>query len=347
MKITNKIFDITFQKNIPLYSVFELTYRCNLKCLHCYIPENHRIKNELSTYEVKNILRQLKSEGCLFLVFTGGEVFLRNDFLDICSYARKLKFNLRIFTNGTLIDRKIVQYLSKIGIGGVEVSLYGREKTHNKITQTEDSFQKVFNTIKMLIEYKIPVTIKSLLMRENFNDYNWLMQISKKFGIKCKFDPVIVPRNDGDKSILKYQITNSQMRSIFSDKRLFKREKSNPYLLTHLPPYPLTRLLTYSLFCSAGRNFVGISPEGKVYPCIQFLYTLGDLRKKSFKEIWFSSKRANYLRNLKPEDCNVCFNCEINNFCRRCPGLVYLETGSIYGKSEISCRLADVTKVLV
>jgi len=333
LKITSKIFDITFQRNIPLYAVFELTYKCNLKCIHCYIPENHRLKKELSTNEVKNILRQLKSEGCLFLVFTGGEVFLRDDFLDICSYARKLKFDLRIFTNGTLIHRKIAEYISKIGVSGVEVSLYGKEKTHNKITQTENSFQKVFNTIKMLIEYKIPVTIKCPLMRENFYDYNWLIQISKKLGIKYKFDPVIVPRNNGDKSILKYQITDSQMRSIFSDKRIFKREKADSYNSA------------YSLFCSAGKNFVGISPEGKVYPCIQFLYNFGNLRKKSFKEIWFSSKRAIYLRNLKPEDCNVCFSCENNNFCRRCPGLVYLETGSIYGKSEISCRLADVTKI--
>ncbi len=330
---------MTFQKNIPLYSVFELTYRCNLNCIHCYIPEQSRIQNskvkikkELTTDEIKDILKQLANAGCLYLVFTGGEVFLRQDFLDLCAHARKLHFDLRIFTNGTLIDRETAYYLSKIGVSGVEVSLYGKEETHNSITQVGDSFQKAFNAIKTLIEYNVGVTIKAPLMKKNFRDYDWLIEFSKKMKIRYKFDPVLVPKNDGDKSNLKYQLTDRQTKHIFSDKKL-----SSEFSI-----YSDTRSITYSLFCSAGRNFAGISPEGKVYPCIQFLYPLGDLRKNSFKEIWFSSKKTKYLRSLTPEDCKVCFQCDINVFCRRCPGLVYLETGSVCGKSEISCHLAGL-----
>ncbi|MFN3966404.1 MAG: radical SAM protein [Endomicrobiia bacterium] len=345
MNLINSIFEKTYKKNIPLYTVFELTYRCNLNCIHCYIPEKDRNLKELSVCEIKNILRQLKSAGSLFLVFTGGEIFLRDDLFEILRYARNLKFDLRIFTNGTLIDRNIAQFLSKIGISGVEISLYGREKTHDKITQVRGSFQKTYNAVKTLVEYKIPVVIKLPLMKENFHDYRWIISFSKKFGIKYKLDPVIVPKNNGDMSVLKHKLKNAQLRKIFSDRELAVEKPYKFSISQSYYSYSLTQLLTYSLFCSAGRNFVGISPEGIVYPCIQFLYPLGDLKKNSFKKIWFNSKRINYLRKMRPEDCKYCFQCKNNIFCRRCPGLVYLETGSILGKSKISCSVAKVTEI--
>ena len=80
---------ITEENNIPAWSMIELTYRCNLKCSHCYLPGGQSEKSgesgerELTTGEVKKVLDQLAEEGCLFLAFTGGEIFLRKDVFEI------------------------------------------------------------------------------------------------------------------------------------------------------------------------------------------------------------------------------------------------------------------------
>ena len=93
----------TMDKFIPFKLDWELTYRCNLKCAHCY-QTGLSYGEELSTKKIYSILDELASLGCLYITFTGGEILLRKDFLDIAQYARKKNFALRLFTNGTLID---------------------------------------------------------------------------------------------------------------------------------------------------------------------------------------------------------------------------------------------------
>jgi len=346
--LQTELFNLTYNKNIPLAAVFELTHRCNLNCCHCYISEEVRSEKsevrsqkpearnqyELSTEEVKDTLKQLAAAGTLHLVFTGGEPFLRQDLLELCEYARKLEFDLRVFTNGTLIDNSYAEFLSEICISGIEISLYGRRDTHDSIVRVEGAFEKVLTAIEILKMHNIPITIKSPVMKLNFEDYPYLIDFAIAKGLKYKFDPVISPKNNGDKSVLRYQLTEKQLKIVFNDRRLTVGRKLSQ---------SLNLSISQSLTCSAGRNFAGISPDGTVYPCIQFLYPLGNLHNSSFRDIWFSGDEVEYIRNLDKE-FSECNNCAEMKFCRRCPGLVLLETKSLYSKSEIGCRLARVQK---
>ncbi|MDI6642250.1 MAG: radical SAM protein, partial [Elusimicrobiota bacterium] len=315
--ISTEIFNLTYKKNIPLYTVFEITYRCNLNCCHCYITrevknpsptggdecgEKLKTKNELSTENIKDILHQLANAGCLHLVFTGGEPFLRQDLLELCEYARNLQFDLRIFTNGTLIDNLNAKFLSQIGISGIEISVYGKERTHDSIVGLNGVFKKVLAGIEILTSYSVPVTIKSPIMNLNFDDYPWLIDFATTHHLKYKFDPVIAPKNNGDKSILKYQLTDNQLKIVFNDKRLINRRET-AYDLRLRNIHEVGR---YDFSCSAGRNFAGISPDGTVYPCIQFLYTLGNLQFNKFSQIWHRSEDANYIRNINLENFSDC-----------------------------------------
>ena len=99
-------------KDIPISCQFDLTYHCNLNCIHCYIVKNDI--PELKTSQIKNILKQLARAGILFLSFSGGEILTREDFFEIAEYARKLHFSLNLKTNGTLIDEEIADKIAAL-----------------------------------------------------------------------------------------------------------------------------------------------------------------------------------------------------------------------------------------
>ncbi|MCB4790944.1 MAG: radical SAM protein [Elusimicrobia bacterium] len=374
MKPQVNLFNITYEKKIPLSCIFELTRKCNLNCVHCYLDKSAG-KEQLSTARVKNILRQLKKAGTLYLVFTGGEPFLRGDLLELCRYARGLKFDLRIFTNGVLLTDKIADDLSSLNLSGVELSLYGKRKVHDNITKVKGSFDKTLNAINILKKHRIPVTIKCPLIKINFSEYSWLITFAKKHKINLKIDPTIAPKNNGDKSILKYRLSISQLRQLYKDAYFNKLEKTgNTNPATWNPPSSdeggmrshsslegdrfksrhsgtasaggvATGLNKNSLLCSAGHNLCAIDHAGNVYPCLQFLVKTGNLMTKSFDKIWgIENKKLTKIRNTKIT-VKKCMSCILQTHCQRCPGLALLEDGDLYGPSKIACKIAKITKV--
>ncbi|MCM8783656.1 MAG: radical SAM protein [Candidatus Omnitrophica bacterium] len=117
---------------IPFHCLLELTYRCNLKCLHCYVVRD--TQKELTTQQFLSILDQLKELGTLYLIISGGEPLVRTYFFEICKHAKKNNFALRIFTNASLINTNIAERIRELKPLVVEVGLYGFEKTHDEIT---------------------------------------------------------------------------------------------------------------------------------------------------------------------------------------------------------------------
>ncbi len=113
----------TIKKPLPIGVTAELTYRCNLRCIHCYCTNS--ISKELTLNEWKRAIDILKSWGTVFITFTGGEPLLREDLLQIMRYASKNGMALRLFTNGTLINEKIADHLKDMNLLEVEVSIQG------------------------------------------------------------------------------------------------------------------------------------------------------------------------------------------------------------------------------
>lgn len=361
MQLTSNLFQTTYKKDIPLLCTFEITQKCNLRCQHCYIDfsdaKKHR-KPELKTHQVKKILKDLAKNGVLYLVFTGGEPFLRPDLLELCTYARKLKFDLRIFTNGTLISEAAARKLSQINISAVEISLYGRKDTHDKITGMPDSFDRVLDSIKLLKKHGIRVTIKCPLMKTNFKDYTWLQMLSKRLRVKLHFDPTITPKNNGDKSILRYRLNSGQLETIYkklmqqtgagqwTDKKRFPISTCEAPLSSSSASKRGGKLASSNdLFCSAAHNLLAIGFEGTVYPCLQLPLQLGNLKKTSLTDIWDNNnKYINQYRKINTSDLKRCSTCKINYFCQRCPGLALIEDRNLYGPSKIACQIAKVIK---
>lgn len=331
MKPSEKLARCTFDNNIPLMCVFELTQNCNLKCKHCYISRsNFNQPAALSTIQIKKILKQLAKAGSLHLVFTGGEIFLRPDIIELCSIARKLQFDLRIFTNGTLIDDEKAYKLSQMNLSGIEISLYGKEKTHDFITGVPGSYKKTLNAVKLLNKFKLPLTVKCPLMKLNFKDYKWIKRFAAKHKINYRFDAVIAPKDSGDKSILKYRLNDFQLKKVLKNHKFSKTMLDKNRQIADLS-------------CSAGHNLICIGSDGTVYPCLQLRLPLGNIKKTNLSKIWskFNQKLTKY-RQISFSDLSKCCKCVYSVICQRCPGLALLEDGDLLSASKISCKIAKI-----
>jgi len=306
---------------IPLHCLFELTYQCNLRCLHCYIIK--RKEKEIKKETVFYILRQLKDNGCLYLTFSGGEIFLRRDFFSIAHYACRLNFALRLFTNGTLITAEIADKIKELYPLAVEISLYGFKDTHEKITRIKGSFLRTVNAIKLLVKRKIKVLVKTVLMRQNVTEIWKLKDFVEDLGAQMRQiggGLLISPCDNGNKRPLNYRLTDGQLKKYLKEE--FKQRKS---LNQNYKP---KKIKENESLCNSGLTTCNISPYAELNPCVQIRLKHNSLKKRSFQEIWSWHPVIKRIRALRLKDRKVCLGCLANSYCFACLGIAYLEKGS-------------------
>lgn len=316
------------QRKIPFWAHLDLTYRCNQKCIHCYCQDLSESfssnRNEMTYEEVCGLLDELADMGSLHLTLSGGEVFLREDFFDIAFYAKKKHFALKIFSNGSLIDKEAARRLAHLSPLQVELSLYGvTADVHDYITQKEGSFRKLIEAVTLLKENNIRVELKSVILKNNFHQANNLQAFARQLGADdCRFTLEVSAKNDGSKDPLRYQVGEKQVYDFLSrDNQI--QDQDVPLLLRDRP---LEKPL-----CGTGVLGCYISPYADVYPCIMLLICMGNIREKSLREIWYSpSALRDELDCLKTYgDVPVCRQCEYVQSCKKCLGMAHLETGDI------------------
>ena len=340
MHIYKKIWKKVVDKTIPVRCLLEITYKCNLECIHCYVVRNR--KKELTTKQFFNILKQLKDLGTLHLIISGGEPLIRYDFFEIAEYAKKNNFALRIFTNATLINSKIADKIKKLKPLGVEVSLYGLEKTHDGITQIKGSFKRAINGIKLLSRREVNVLVKCTLLRQNIYEI-WDLRKYVEKDLKVRMRSIggsltLSPCDDGDPKPLNYFPTEEQLKWYMEKKKgIIKREtkKKKPSFKT---PDRNSNL------CGAGITFINITPYGEVNPCVQIRTKNKISKNRTIRDIWENGREFKLLRNTKVKDLKECINCEYEKYCFRCPGIAYLLTGSFTKPYPDACRQAKIRK---
>jgi MoaA/NifB/PqqE/SkfB family radical SAM enzyme len=129
----------TAREHLPISGSIEITRRCPLTCVHCYnnlsMSDSAASQAELTLAEHCRILDELADAGCLWLLFTGGEIFARRDFLEIYTHAKKKGLLITLFTNGTLITPRVADYLAEWRPFAIEITLYGRTReTYERLT---------------------------------------------------------------------------------------------------------------------------------------------------------------------------------------------------------------------
>ena len=185
----------------PVQGQWELTYRCNLNCIHCCVVEDETRK-ELAFSEITGIIDEIYREGCLWLCFTGGEPFMRDDFIDIYAYAKDKGFLITIFTNGTLITAEIAGYLSRFPPFSMEITLNGiTREIYERVTRVPGSFNLAMDGIRSVTEKGIPLVLKSNGMTVNHCEILEIKKYTESLLGKgrYRFDPVIMPKINGSR----------------------------------------------------------------------------------------------------------------------------------------------------
>lgn len=325
---------------IPFDITFETTYSCNEQCIHCFMD---RGLPSLELSSIERILNQIAEEGCLFMTFTGGEFFTRRDAFEIIELAGKLHFAIDILSNGTLINKRTVDLLLKYPVRRVQVSLYGvTHEIHDSVTKLEGSFQKTINAIRLLKEAGIKVEIAFPLMSVNFHQRYTARQLAES--LDCMISPshMITARNNGSIDTFFLRINDEQLKEFLNDKKLFDLYAGRKPFKGHQFYLGLEDIMAAPP-CYSGFNSCAITPSGKVLPCNQFLYDVGDLEEESFSEIWHNSPKLKFVRDLTLRDLKPCSGCSLLSSCSRCPGLAQLEGGNITGFSPENCRVAKIS----
>jgi radical SAM protein with 4Fe4S-binding SPASM domain len=316
---------------IPLSVQLDLTYRCNERCVHCYL--DHDDHGEMTTPEIRSLLDQLAEAGVFFLTMSGGEILLRKDFFDILEYARALLFCVKLKTNAILIREHQADRIRSLGVDSIQISIYShRPEIHDAITKVPGSLRRSLDAIRFLRAQGLKVIIANVLMLQNIHDYPGVKALAADLGVAFTIDPTITPRMDGDRSILSLNINQASLRQVFRDEALVGNVEE-----FCAPPKQADEDDLDVLPCSAGHSACYVSPYGDVYPCVQFPLPSGNVRRTPFLDIWRHSDQLNEVRSIRTRDLPSCSRCVHVVGCTRCPGLAYME-GNMRGPSSQDCE---------
>jgi AdoMet-dependent heme synthase len=331
MSLIQEMAQRALDRGVPLSVQLDVTYRCNERCIHCYL--DHEDRGEMTTAEICGVLDQLADAGVFFLTLSGGEVFMRRDFFDIVAHARTLMFCVKIKTNAFMIREKEAQRLRDLAVQDVQVSIYShRPAVHDAITLLPGSLKGSIAGIRRLRSHGVKVVIANVLMRQNRSDYLGVKQLANELGAEYTIDPTITPMMDGDRSVLRLGLGAAELREVFRDPNLV-----GDVAEFCAPPPRVSDEAMQELPCSAGHTTCYISPYGDVYPCVQFPLPSGNVRRQKFMDIWRYSGQLNEVRAITLGDLPVCSGCSHAGSCTRCPGLAYME-GNMRGPSALDCE---------
>lgn len=325
---------------VPVSGSLELSFRCNLRCAHCYVLHRERevpSQRELSRAEVSDILNQAVDEGCQRLVLTGGEPLLRSDFLGICSDAKKKGLLVTLFTNGTLITPSIADYLAAWRPFVVEITLYGRtQATYERITGVPGSHRRCLRGIELLLERGVPLKLKTMLLTLNRHELSQMRAYANRLGVDFRFDGMVNPTLAGSRSPLGFRVLPEDIvLSELADVNLRMR-----WAADYKRFYGVSRDSVFLYECGAGLSSFHVDPYGRLSLCPVARTPDYDLRSGSFAESW----RA-FLPELRLQPANdpyECRQCDMRLLCAQCPALARLENGKPEQRIEFLCRLAHL-----
>ncbi len=318
------------QKNIKkrvLQSIhFEITQNCNFQCAHCFqVKKNHG--NCLTLKDITNLINDASKLGCLHITFTGGEPFTRPDLFDILNETRKLTYSFSIMSNASLITNKIIKQLKQLNVTNLEISLLGiTEKTYFSVTGIPNQFSTVKKNIEKLLYENFNIILKTPVLQKNINELDKIIKFTQKNKCAQMISAFIMPGNLNELSPCSERLKDYHLKKYYNI--MLKHKFLNKNKLG-------------SLTCAIGKSSLYICSNGDVYLCANLPVIIGNIKNKSIDGIW--KEHISYEKYcISTKDLKECTTCNFKEYCTRCSGLVFKESGVISGKSEEACRHARI-----
>lgn len=327
------------QLRIPVSGSVDVTSRCNLDCIHCFLgKERTPPQKELSTEQWLKIIDELTEAGCLYLLITGGEPLLKRGFDKIYSHAKNSGLIVTVFTNGTLINADTIKLFRELPPQAVEISLYGASQdVFESITGKSGSYEKCLSGIKMLRENNIKVRLKTVLMSKNTVEFYDIEKMAAELNAPFRLDTALFPCLDHDRAPLDFRV---------SPEDAVEKELSDPVRFSQWKDYYIKRqgdackTSKGTLYlCSAGVTNFHIDSMGKLKPCLMINEESYDLSSGPFSKGWESVVPK--IREHKSESGFACGTCKKIALCGYCPAFFKLETGREDRKSDYLCKTAQ------
>lgn len=316
---------------------FELTFRCNERCKHCYCPRENEIANELTTAEIKGILDELKEMQVMCVTFTGGDLFIRDDTFDILEYAYKLGFAINIFTNGTLLKDADFFRLKALYPRSVHFSIYNYiPEKHDAFTQLPGSFEKTVAAIKKCRLLGIPTNIKVSLVEDNYKDVEGICKLAEDLGTTIQISLQVTPKNDGGMEPTKLRVNDAARYA-----EVMRKIDRHILLTCAGETLNFEKQAENGPVCGAGAFALNINPYGEVFACNALLLSCGNVRSSSIRQIWENSATLKQIRSFRMEQLKGCENCARKYLCDFCPGSAMQETGDPLTRYSEACTLAE------
>jgi radical SAM protein with 4Fe4S-binding SPASM domain len=332
-------------RRYPMGGMFELTDRCNLNCVHCYINQSpgdrDAIARELTTNQVKTILDQVADAGTLFLTFTGGEALLRKDFPEIYEHAIRRGLLVGIFSNGTLITPETADLLAELRPHWIEITLYGATReTYERVTRKSGAYDRCMDGLKLLKSHHLPVYLKSSILTLNRHELSQMRAFAENLNVPFRYDGLIWPRLDGKMDALNYQLSPQELVAL---------EEEDPERLEgwcEMADMWRGKLVRAShvYSCGAGLQSYNIDSRGRLSVCTMSRQPAYSLLGMGFKQAW---EKLGELRMLKREIDTPCQTCTLGGLCSQCPGWSQAVHGDNETPVEFLCELAHLRKMQV
>lgn len=312
---------------LPLRATIQLSDSCNHACAHCY--QLHGQRGEMSAAEVKGVLDDLARSGVLFVTFSGGEVTLRRDFLELLGYARGLRFAVTIYTNAYLVDDALAKRLRDLAVLEVHVSLYSAQpEIHDAVTKVTGSHQRTIAGVRAMRAQGLKVILKMPLMSVNASGIDAFVELAVALGCDYSMDPTIDVREDGNGCTADLRASDAQVRELLRHEPVRGR-----------PPSPPREKGLHETPCLAC-NSAYISADGTVRPCASLPIALGNVRDEPLALSYEGNRAAEFVRGLTWSEIAGCRDCDLRGYCGRCHAAALLEDGDIFGPSHAACQVA-------
>jgi len=314
----------------PLNAMLAITERCNLRCEHCYLPQE-RDASEMTLAEIERVLDELAAAGVLLLTITGGEPALRDDLKQIVEAAVLRRFAVKLKTNATLLDDRRVERLAEAGLAEVHVSIHDiHPPRHDRFVGRAGSWELAIAAARAFRQRGISVVLAAQVMEPNADSITAIVDLCERSGFGYIVDPRVSPGVDGSVAPCAFRARSDQLVRLLGDPRLFDREA----FLASPSRRPDDAL------CSAAHGTAHIRPDGDVLLC-QFLpWSLGNALLTPFRELWLDSPIRRRFADLRWSDLPQCSACDLAWACTRCSGVALIEAGDETAASATDCRIA-------
>lgn len=326
---------------------FELTSRCNERCIHCYIPNAKKDKGiDLPIGLFKRTIDQFSDMGGLQVSLSGGEIFLHDNIIDMIKYCREKDMQITLLSNLISLNEEQLKAIKDANVSMIQASLYSMDaEIHDSITTVKGSYNRTREAIEKLVKEKIPVIISCPLMKANAQSYHDILDYAHSLGIKAQTDFILMAEENMCTDNLTNRISLSDTENVIREILLNGGVDSADAISDTNQPNKVNLKMSQSV-CAAGITNLCINANGDVYPCNGWQgFKAGNLYKESLSRIWANSESLKELRTITRASFKECLDCDATDYCSICMARNYNESNGNHLKiNPHFCEIAHLNK---